>query len=123
MAEPSFRRHPSMPGMLRTMRTCLDHIPDPLDPSLSDRLISAPAVFLPGCRPCRGSTRWCGDGRILSGCGTCARGHLDARMAEARRGRHGVHHLDRDRGLAPDDALLDPSSTCHATGRSTRREM
>jgi len=54
-----------MPGMLRTIRECFDRIPDPLGtrtPSLSDRLMSGLAVFPPGCRPRRGSTRRCGGG-------------------------------------------------------------
>jgi len=76
MSGPSFRRRLSMPGMLRTMRECFDRVPDPLKTrtmNLSDRLMSGLAVFSPGCRPCRGSTRWCGGGRIRSGRGTPAR--------------------------------------------------
>ncbi len=49
MTPESFRKHPSMPGMLRMTRSCLDGIPGPVrtrGASLSDRLISGPAVFI-----------------------------------------------------------------------------
>ncbi len=51
MSGNSFRKHLSMPGMLRAMRACFARIPDPIntgDFNLSDCLMSALAVF-PRC--------------------------------------------------------------------------
>jgi len=48
MSRDSFRRHLSMPGMLRMVRACFDRVPDPIngrDFSLSDCLMSGFAVF------------------------------------------------------------------------------
>jgi len=48
MSRESFRRHLSMPGMLRMVRACFDRVADPLDIrgiTLSDCLMSGLAVF------------------------------------------------------------------------------
>ena len=48
MSRDSFRRHLSMPGMLKKMRACFDRIPDPINPrdfTLADCLMSGLAVF------------------------------------------------------------------------------
>ncbi len=55
MSGNPFRKHLSMPGMLRAVRACFDRIPDPISTrgiGLSDCLMSGLAVFSPGCRRC-----------------------------------------------------------------------